>query len=242
MVESAYLPGLAARESHRSDSPRFSATVRITHWLTTLSFLGLLVSGFAILLAHPRFYWGESGGLGAPYVLAFPLPFMKGGPSGWGRSLHFLSAWISILTGFVYVVSGVLSQHFRKDLAPARADLSWRSIRRVVLGHLRRDHSSEQEFLAYNVLQRITYLAVIFVLFPLLIWTGFAMSPALVSVFPGLVTSLGGQETARTLHFFIASFVAMFVAVHIAVLALAGFARRVGAMITGRARAVRAEP
>ena len=82
MSESLNLADLSMRASYRLDSSRFSALVRVTHWITTLSFLGLLVSGIAIFLAHPRLYWGETGGLGTPYVLAFPLPFMKGGPSG----------------------------------------------------------------------------------------------------------------------------------------------------------------
>ena len=33
----------------------------------------------------------------------------------------------------------------------------------------------------YNVAQRMTYLVVIFGLFPLVIWTGLAMSPAFTS-------------------------------------------------------------
>lgn len=234
MVESAYLPGLAAQESRAIAPARFSATVRITHWLTTLSFLGLFVSGGAIFIAHPRLYWGETGGLGGPYVLAFPLPYLKGGPSGWGRSLHFVSAWLCILTGLVYVLSGIFSGRFRRDLVPAKSDLTWGNIARVIAGHLQRAQNAPGEFLAYNTLQRLTYLAVIFVLFPLLIWTGFAMSPGLVSVLPGLVTSLGGQETARTLHFFISSLVVLFVAVHLVVLGVAGFTARVWAMITGR--------
>lgn len=240
MVESAYLPGLAARESVRPQPTRFSATVRVTHWLTTLSFLGLLISGFAILLAHPRLYWGETGGLGGPYVLAFPLPTMKGGPSGWGRSLHFLSGWVSVLAGLFYVISGIFSGRFRKELVPSRADLSWGAISRVVVNHLRR-RPADGEFLTYNVLQRLTYLSVIFICFPLLIWTAFAMSPGLVSIFPGLVTSLGGQETARTIHFFVASFVVLFVAVHIVVVALSGFKARMRAMITGQAGVGREE-
>ena len=233
MVESAYLPGLAARELDRPQRARFSATVRITHWLTTLSFLGLLISGVAILLAHPRFYWGETGALGGPYVCAFPLPYMTGGPSGWGRSLHFLSAWVCILTGLAYVVFGIFSRHFRNELLPAKADLTWSGIARVVSGHIHQVRFPGH-LDTYNVLQRVTYLTVVFVLFPLVIWTGFAMSPGLVSVFPWLVTSLGGQETARTLHFFIASFLVLFVAVHIAIVGVSGFAARVGAMITGR--------
>lgn len=222
------------QEAHRLNSPRFSAIVRITHWITALSFFGLLVSGFAILLAHPRLYWGEAGGLGGPYVFAFPLPTMKGGPSGWGRQLHFLSSWGCILTGILYVFYGVFTRHFRRDLLPQRADLSWEFLVRTVSNHFHLRRPAEEDSLSYNVLQRLVYLTVIFVLFPLLFWTGFAMSPAIVSIFPGVVTALGGQESARTIHFFVAALVVLFFLVHIAMVCLAGFATRTGAMITGR--------
>jgi thiosulfate reductase cytochrome b subunit len=190
----------------------------------------LVISGFAILLAHPRFYWGESGGLGTPSVLDLPLPFMRGGPSGWGRNLHFLAAWLCVLNGAVYLVSGVLTRHFRHDLLPASSELTWRSLSESVLSHLRLERPGVK---TYNVLQRLTYLCVIFILFPLLLWTGFAMSPAIVSVVPAFVTILGGQETARTLHFFIADFLVLFFVVHIAMIYLAGFWSLLRAMITG---------
>jgi thiosulfate reductase cytochrome b subunit len=67
-----------------------------------------------------------------------------------------------------------------------------------------------------------------------IIWTGFAMSPAIVSVFPVFVTVLGGQQTARTLHFFASDLLVLFVLVHIAMVCVAGFTSRVGAMITGQ--------
>jgi thiosulfate reductase cytochrome b subunit len=242
MADSMYLPGLAMRASHRLDSSRFSALVRITHWVTTVSFLGLLVSGFAIFIAHPRLYWGETGGLGTPYVLTFPLPFMKGGPSGWGRSLHFLSAWVCILTGVLYVLSGIFMRHLRTNLLPEKADLTWKSLWRVASNHLHLRRPTEEDSLNYNVLQRLSYLTVIFVFFPLLIWTGFAMSPAIVSILPGTVTLLGGQETARTIHFFVANFVILFFFVHIAMVCLAGFTTRVGAMITGHRTAKEERP
>jgi thiosulfate reductase cytochrome b subunit len=242
MADSMYLPGLAMRASHRLDSARFSALVRITHWVTTVSFLGLLVSGFAIFIAHPRLYWGETGGLGTPYVLAFPLPFMKGGPSGWGRSLQFLSAWVCILTGILYVLSGIFTRHLRTNLLPEKADLTWKSLWRVASNHLHLRRPTEEDSLNYNVLQRLSYLTVIFVFFPLLIWTGFAMSPAIVSILPGTVTLLGGQETARTIHFFVANFVILFFFVHIAMVCLAGFTTRVGAMITGHRTAKEERP
>ena len=231
MAESTHLPALAILDT--VEPPCHSALVRITHWITTLGFFGLLVSGVAILLAHPRLYWGETGAVGTPALIDLPLPFVLVGQSGWGRSLHFLSAWLSVLTGLVYAASGVLTEHFRRHLLPARADFSPGSISRVVSNHLHLRRLTDEESPTYNVLQRLTYLAVVFVWFPLMIWTGLAMSPAVTSVVPALVTVLGGQQSARTIHFFVASVLVLFLFVHVAMICLAGFTNRVRAMITG---------
>jgi thiosulfate reductase cytochrome b subunit len=80
----------------------------------------------------------------------------------------------------------------------------------------------------------LTYLLVIFVLFPLVIWTGLAMSPAIEGVFPALVTVLGGRQSARTIHFFVSIFLVLFLLVHVVMVYLAGFRNRVGAMIIDR--------
>jgi thiosulfate reductase cytochrome b subunit len=188
---------------------RHSALVRVTHWITAASFLALLYSGIAILLAHPRLYWGETGALGTPSLVDLPLPFILTGQSGWGRYLHFLSAWVCIVSGVAYVLGGMVACHFRNDL-------------------FRRGGPAN-----YDALQRITYSAVVFVLFPLMIWTGFAMSPAITSVFPVLVIALGGQQSARTIHFVVASLLVLFLVAHVVMVYLAGFTRHVGAMILG---------
>ena len=188
---------------------RHSALVRVTHWLTVGSFIALAVSGVAILLAHPRLYWGETGAVGTPSLIDLPLPFLLTGQSGWGRYLHFLSAWIAVLTGIAYLLGGMRARHFSQHLfRPTRPA-------------------------KYNTLQRITYTAVVFVLSPMMIWTGLAMSPAVTSVLPMLVTSVGGQQSARTIHFIVASLLVIFVVGHVAMVALAGFSRQVGAMILG---------
>jgi len=241
-ADSAYFSGLATRVSDLPDTHRHTALVRITHWINALSFFGLLVSGFAILLAHPRFYWGEAGGIGTPSVLDLPLPFMKGGPSGWGRNLHFLSAWVCVINGSLYALSGFLTRHFRKDLMPAKADLRWKSVWGVVSSHLRFKRPGVETSLAYDVLQRFTYLAVVFVLLPLMIWTGFAMAPAIVSAFPVIQTIFGGQQSARTIHFLAADLLVLFLLVHLTMVSLAGFKNRVRAMITGRSPAREEHP
>ena len=148
--------------------PRHSLLVRVTHWTTTLSFLALLVSGIAILLAHPRLYWGETGAVGSPSLIDLPLPFMLTGQSGWGRSLHFLSAWILVVNGVLYVLSGVSTRHFRKRLLPAKADLAWQALSAAIVNHARLQPAREGSE-SYNVLQRLTYLAVVFGLFPLMV-------------------------------------------------------------------------
>jgi thiosulfate reductase cytochrome b subunit len=246
MAESAYVAGLVIQNPEVLDSPRHSALVRITHWIHTLSFFALIVSGIGILLAHPRFYWGETGAVGTPSLFDLPLPFLVTtstyvGPSSWGRSLHFLAAWICVLNGLLYAISGLLSQHFRKNLLPTEGQLSVTSVSRIVSNHLRMKRPSEEESLRYNFFQRLAYFTVVFLLFPLMIWTGLAMSPSITSVFPILVTALHGQQSARTIHFFVANFLVLFLLVHIAMVCLAGFTKRVRAMITGRS-AARTEP
>ena len=134
----------------------------------------------------------------------------------------------------------MLTEHFRKDLLPAKADLSLTSVADVISNHLHLRRPTEDETFQYNVLQQITYLSVVFVLFPLMIWTGLAMSPAITSVVPIFVTLLGGQQSARTIHFFAAGALVLFLVVHVAMIFLAGFRSRIGAMITGNA-AVRKE-
>ena len=237
MAEAAYILGATVQTSEVLDSPRHSALVRITHWIFTLSFFGLVVSGVGIILAHPHFYWGETGSIGTPSLFDLPLPTMLGGPSGWGRSLHFQSAWFAVLSGLLYAISGLFTQHFRKQFLPRRADLAWHSMRAAVLDHLRFKRPAETD--SYNFLQRLSYLAVVFLFFPLIIITGLAMSPAITSVVPQMVTVFGGYETARTLHFFLADFLVLFLLVHVAMVILGGFKTRMLAMITGRPAAWR---
>ena len=240
MAETTYLPGLEVRGSDSLDSPRHSVVVRITHWITAATFIAFVVSGIAILIAHPRLYWGETGAVGTPSLIDLSIPFMIG-HSGWGRYLHFLSAWIGVFTGLVYVLDGILSRHFRKDLLPAKADLTWARIGRTVWNDLRFRRPPEEEALTYNAVQRLAYLAVVFVLFPCIILTGLAMSPAIASVIPGLRSGFGGQQSARTIHFFVAVALVLFLCVHIAMVFLAGFTSRMRAMITGH-NAARKEP
>jgi thiosulfate reductase cytochrome b subunit len=244
--ESVCIPSAAPAVPSATVTARHSALVRITHWITTLCFLALLVSGIEILISHPRFYWGETGNDLTPTLFKLPIPasrhlvptgygYVLPDQNGWSRYLHFQAAWVAILTGLLYLIFGLVSGHFRKNLLPGKPDLSWRVIFRSIADHLRFQRPSAAEAWSYNVLQRLSYLFVIFVLFPLVIWTGLAMSPAFVSAFPATVNVLGGQQSARTLHFFVSLALVLFLLIHVVMIFLAGFWSRMRAMITGRA-------
>jgi thiosulfate reductase cytochrome b subunit len=244
MADSVSCPASASVVPATAVRPRHSAVVRVTHWITALSFLALLVSGVEILISHPRFYWGETGNVRTPPLFQLPIPASRSSvptgygyvlhdQNGWSRSLHFQAAWVVVLTGMLYLPFGIFSGHFRQNLLPARTDLSWRGFSTVIARHLRFRPPSKEEARSYNALQRLAYLLVVFGLFPLVIWTGLAMSPAIASAVPGVVTAFGGQQSARTIHFFVSAFLLVFLLVHVAMVCLAGFRNRMRAMITG---------
>ena len=252
MADSAWIPSIAPAVSTQTSASRHTVLVRVTHWITTLCFFALLVTGIEILISHPRFYWGEVGNALTPSLFDIPIPASRGAvktgysfvlpdQNGWSRSLHFQAGWLMVFTGFLYVVSGLYAGHFRKTLLPAKSDLSRRVLWREIGNHLRFKPPSAAEAWSYNILQRLTYLLVIFVLFPLIIWTGLAMSPAFTSAFPATVNVFGGQQSARTIHFFVTLFLVLFLLVHILMVCLAGFKSRMRAMITGRADALKGQ-
>jgi thiosulfate reductase cytochrome b subunit len=234
-----------AIESSQSFPVRHSALVRLTHWLTALAFFALLVTGGEIILSHPRFYWGETGNVNMQPWLNLHLPssrdtvptgyaYVLPDQNGWSRYLHFEAAWLLVATGLLYVIWGLFHGHFRRNVFPARSDLSPAKLGSTVLSHLRFERPGADEAWSYNILQRVAYLIVIFMFFPLMIWTGLAMSFAFDAAFPATVTLLGGHQTARSLHFLVTILLVLFVVVHVFMIVFAGFRTRMRAMITGR--------
>jgi thiosulfate reductase cytochrome b subunit len=229
-----------------TERKRHSAMVRVTHWLTTIAFLALLVSGGEIVLSHPRFYWGETGNVNQRPWLNLHLPssrhsvptgygYVLPDQNGWSRYLHFQAAWLAVATALLYGIFGLVGGHFRRNLLPAKSELSLKAIGVSILHHWRFERAAPDEAWSYNLLQRLTYLLVVFVFFPLMIWSGLAMSFGFTAAFPLAVRLLGGQQTARSLHFVVTIVLVLFLVVHIVMIVVAGFRNRMRAMITGRA-------
>jgi len=252
-----YAPAVPAISTERkTEIPRHAVVVRVTHWLTVIAFVALLITGLGITISHPRFYLGEVGNVNTKPWFTLPIPASRDTVptgyhtimpdfNGWGRYLHFEAAWLLVLTALVYGVWALWTGHFWKNLVPERGERSWRGYWRafglVMKRYLRRTPPDEGEERRYNVAQRTAYLLVIFVVFPLMIWTGLAMSPSFTSVFPESVILLGGRQTARTLHFFLTWALVLFLVVHVTMVALAGFWSRVRGMITGRSVAPKSD-
>ncbi|EJL51875.1 thiosulfate reductase cytochrome B subunit (membrane anchoring protein) [Rhizobium sp. CF122] len=150
-----------------------------------------------------------------------------------GRRWHFFFAWVFVLNGLVYFSYGLVSRHFHRDLAPTVNELTLAHLTYEVVNHARLRFPKGPEARHYNTLQKLTYLAVIFLLLPLMIATGLTMSPGFNAVAPWLLDLFGGRQSARTIHFLTAFLLVAFVVVHVAMVILSGVFNNLRSMITG---------
>ena len=217
---------------------RHSALTRICHWINAICFFALLMSGLQIFNAHPALNFGQTTDFTKPLLSLAPNGF-----PAWatlpevqdlavGRRWHFFFAWALVVNGAVYLGDLLLRGRIRR-LWPSASDL--KSIPRAIMEHARLRFPKGDESLRYNVLQKLAYLGAI-AAFPLLILAGLTMSPAMGSAFPWLVDLFGGRQSARAVHFLLASFLVAFVVVHLAMVVLSGPVNNIVSMITGRYR------
>jgi thiosulfate reductase cytochrome b subunit len=222
----------------------------------------LAVSGFLILMVHPRLYWGQVGNDLTPALLELPISHnhrpegwettvtfseLASSPvsgirtydadifneNGWARSLHFLAAWALVLVGFVYAALGIVTGHARSNLLPRLRDLAPRELWRALGAHLRLRFAGAGAD-KYSVLQRCAYASVAFAVLPFMVLTGLTMAPAVTAAYPILLDVFGGHQSARTLHFLGFAALVLFLLVHVTLVILTGFRRQMRAMVLGR--------
>jgi thiosulfate reductase cytochrome b subunit len=150
---------------------------------------------------------------------------------GEGRRWHFFFAWLFVLNGALYLISGLVSRRLPREMLPTRAQLA--HIGASILDHIRLRFPHGEDARQYNVLQKLVYLPVVFILLPLMILTGLTMSPAIDARFHLLSILLGGRQSARTLHFLSASALVLFALVHVVMVFAAGPINEMRSMITG---------
>ena len=239
---------------------RHSGLVKSSHWIITVAVFLLLITGFTILRTHPRLYWGEVGNDLTPALFELPISrnYKHGGwtnsapffastttpitasrtyqifnQNSWGRSLHFLTAWLLVGTGALYLCVGFLSGHFSRSIIPKRREISARLVWSEAKNHARLKVRAATGGPQYGILQKWSYFTVIFGALPFAGITGLAMSPAVTASYPFLYEVFGGVQSARTIHFFVSMIVALFVIAHLIMIILSGFKRQIRGMTIG---------
>jgi thiosulfate reductase cytochrome b subunit len=151
---------------------------------------------------------------------------------GMARHWHLFFAWLFVINGIAYLAYAFKTKHVQQDLLTTPQDHAtfWQSIK----DHIRFKHPSGEAAIPYNVLQKLAYLSVIFILLPLIILMGWAMSPFLNSLIPDWVDLFGGRQTARTIHFIVAWLLVGFVFIHVFEVIITGLWNNLRSMITGR--------
>lgn len=167
-----------------------------------------------------------------PHYLTIPADYSL----AQGRLYHLFTAWIFGIAGLAYALWSVAGRHFRRDLLPARKEMAPRHIWHDVKQHARLRLPKGEAALRYNILQKLSYLFVLFVLLPMMVLTGLAMSPNMNAAWPWLLDLFGGRQSARSLHFIAAFLIAGFILVHIIMVIAAGPLNEIRSMITGRFR------
>jgi thiosulfate reductase cytochrome b subunit len=173
---------------------------------------------------------GKPNDVAFPHWMTIPSEYSLADARAW----HFFFAWAFVLNGIAYVLYSLFSRHLKRDLLPTQTDV--RGIGRSIIDHILFKHPHGEEAKRYNVLQKLAYLAVIFVLLPGIIVAGWAMSPWLNSILPGWVDLLGGRQSARTLHFLFAWLLVAFVCIHVFEVIISGLWNHLRSMITGNYR------
>ncbi len=219
---------------------RHTLNARICHWVMVVSFMYLLYSGIMIFLHFPELYWGKVGFQGYPAIFKLEdwgISWEEAerlGDRRWGRNYHYMFAWIFVVNGFIYLVWNCWQKKFYLKMLPSREELTVSNLKNEFVRHLRFRRLKTNGVVGYNVLQKLSYLFVLFVLFPFMLVSGFAQMPAFTAISPELIDFFGGRQTARTLHVICSALLVLFVLVHLIEMILAGAFNQIRSMVLGK--------
>jgi thiosulfate reductase cytochrome b subunit len=171
---------------------------------------------------------------GEPVSGAFPNWLTLSDKLAGARDVHFAAAWLFAINGVIYLVFGLFTGHFRRDLLPDAAELRPRHMLAEIWDHIRLRRARGTPARRYNVLQKLAYVIVIFALLPVMVLSGLTMSPAVTAAMPFLFDVFGGRQSARTIHFLVANLLVLFVFIHIIQVVVTGLFNNMRSMITGR--------
>ena len=150
-----------------------------------------------------------------------------------GRRWHLLFAWVLSIGLTLYMLWTAFGGHLKKDLHVRRHEWTPRHIWHDIRDHARLRFPKGEAAARYGILQKLSYIAVIFVMLPLMIFTGLAMSPGMNAAWPWLIDIFGGRQSARSIHFITTWLLVGFFLVHVAMVLLSGPVNALRSIVTG---------
>ena len=215
---------------------RHALSTRLWHWINALALVILFMSGLNISNAHPNLYWGKWGFMPErAWANLIEFPAWATIPGYYdlaaARDWHVLFAWVFALSLLLFMLAALINGHFRRDIATRRREWRPAAIWADVRAHVRFDFTHHEG--KYNFLQKLAYGVVLFVLLPLMIFTGMAISPGSDAAWPFLLDVFGGRQSARSLHFICAWSLFAFFVLHVLLVLLNKPLKNLREMITG---------
>jgi thiosulfate reductase cytochrome b subunit len=217
---------------------RHGLVTRIWHWINAVTVFIMIGSGLMIFNAHPRLYWGQYGAnfdaawlelQRFPWWATIPQSYSLAGARHW----HLFFALVLGFGWLIFVAASLVNRHFARMLRVRRGELAPGHLWADLKAHLAFRFHDAANPVAFNIFQKLSYAGVIFVLLPLLIFTGLALSPGMNAAWPWLIDIFGGRQSARSIHFIAMAAMCGFIVVHLALVILAGARNEVRSMITG---------
>ncbi|MEO6151773.1 MAG: cytochrome b/b6 domain-containing protein [Croceibacterium sp.] len=218
---------------------RHAFGTRAWHWINAVSLIVMFMSGLNISNAHPHLYWGKWGFIpGRAWTDVFEFPGWATIPGYYdlaaARDWHVVFAWVFAVSLLAFMISALVNGHLRRDIATKRREWRPAAIWADVRAHLRFDFEHHEG--KYNFLQKMAYGLVLFVLLPLMIFTGMAMSPGMDAAWPFLLDVFGGRQSARSIHFMSAWGLFGFFILHVGLVLINKPLKNLREMITGGPR------
>lgn len=217
---------------------RHRFATRLWHWINAVAIVILIGSGLGISNAHPRLYWGRYGANFDAAWLELPrFPAWLTIPASYNlaisRRWHLLFALVLAFGLLGYMVASLINRHFVRDLRLRRGELSRGHVLADLRAHLALRFHDPENPRDYNLFQKLSYIAVVFILLPLVVFSGLALSPAMNAAWPWLLDVFGGRQSARSVHFLCMAALALFTVIHLSLVILAGPWNEVRSMVTG---------
>ncbi|GAA4318908.1 molybdopterin-dependent oxidoreductase [Compostibacter hankyongensis] len=232
----------------------FPYWLRLSHWVNFFFLVLIIRSGLSILMDHPRLYWNNGCLPGSEWIRFTPLKVPEdkiwtakedaryispwiGLPGyrhsvGLARCWHFLTVPFFLLNGAVFITLLFTTNQWKR-LVPASWHIlpdAWRVFVHYATFHMPAEPNG---FYHYNALQQLSYFAVVFLLAPLAMVSGMAMSPAIENRFHWIPRLFGNRQGARSVHFLVMLAYTGFILIHVAMVAATGLGRNMNHIVTG---------